>query len=185
MRCDLCNQDVQLISFEGRKNAQCPKCKALERHRMLARWYRDNIDKAEKVLWVGPINENECRVLAETKGCNEYIAIDLEGRRGIVMDVQNMSDFSDDYFDLVVCFHILEHVDDDDEALCEIQRVLKEGGRLLFQVPIGGKVGQSGHKRVYEKNRLEAWLSEFFYIRLFYDSNGVDWFYECLKWTKQ
>jgi SAM-dependent methyltransferase len=38
-------------------------------------------------------------------------------------------------FDHVVCFHVLEHVDDR-RALCEIFRILRPGGTLLVMVPI-------------------------------------------------
>jgi SAM-dependent methyltransferase len=43
--------------------------------------------------------------------------------------------FSDATYDVVVCNHVLEHVDDR-KALAEIHRVLKPGGRLIAMVPI-------------------------------------------------
>jgi len=43
--------------------------------------------------------------------------------------------FRDASFDLVIALDILEHLPDDDAALCEIHRVLKPGGRVLATVP--------------------------------------------------
>ena len=43
--------------------------------------------------------------------------------------------FEDEYFDFIMCNHVLEHVDDDIKALEEIKRVLKKGGKGIIQVP--------------------------------------------------
>jgi ubiquinone/menaquinone biosynthesis C-methylase UbiE len=43
--------------------------------------------------------------------------------------------FADATFDLVTCFEVLEHVQDDEGAMEEIARVLKAGGTVLVSVP--------------------------------------------------
>src|SRR5207302_6326792 len=43
--------------------------------------------------------------------------------------------FRDQSFDLVVALDTLEHISDDQAALCEFQRVLKSGGRVIATVP--------------------------------------------------
>jgi len=54
----------------------------------------------------------------------------------ILWDVVDMMDihYRDDFFDLVICQFGLMLVPDKDKALAEIFRVLKKGGRLLFNV---------------------------------------------------
>ena len=42
---------------------------------------------------------------------------------------------ADDSFDHVTCFDVLEHVDDEQQVLGEIARVLRPGGRLTISVP--------------------------------------------------
>lgn len=42
----------------------------------------------------------------------------------------------DDLFDCIVCYHALEHIEDERKALCDLYRVLKPGGRAVIQVPI-------------------------------------------------
>jgi SAM-dependent methyltransferase len=48
--------------------------------------------------------------------------------------------FKDASFDLVACLDYLEHLDDDDQCLDEIRRVLKEGGQLILVTPHTGKL---------------------------------------------
>jgi ubiquinone/menaquinone biosynthesis C-methylase UbiE len=43
--------------------------------------------------------------------------------------------FHDNYFDMIICSEILEHLPDDKKGLLEIKRVLKPGGALLVTVP--------------------------------------------------
>ena len=39
-------------------------------------------------------------------------------------------------FDAIICIHVLEHVEDDYSAICELFRVLKPNGWALITVPI-------------------------------------------------
>jgi SAM-dependent methyltransferase len=65
-----------------------------------------------------------------------YVTADLESPLAkIKTDVQAMP-FKDNTFDVIFCNHILEHVDDDIKALCELYRVLKPGGWGIVQSPI-------------------------------------------------
>ena len=42
----------------------------------------------------------------------------------------------DDYFDLIICNHVLEHIENDEDAIKELYRVLKKDGKAILQVPI-------------------------------------------------
>jgi len=43
--------------------------------------------------------------------------------------------FDNESFDLIICFDTLEHIEDKDDALAEIQRVLKKDGTFICTVP--------------------------------------------------
>ena len=45
------------------------------------------------------------------------------------------TDFPDNYFDLVICSEVLEHLTNEKKALGEISRILKKNGTLLITVP--------------------------------------------------
>ena len=64
-----------------------------------------------------------------------YITADIESPLAKVkMDIHQIP-FKENTFDVVLCNHVLEHVDDDIKALSEINRVLKPGGFAILQVP--------------------------------------------------
>lgn len=68
-------------------------------------------------------------------------------------------------FDTVVCLNVLEHIEDDLTALCEMRRVLRPGGRLALLVPahqiLFGEFDRAvGHFRRYEKGQLKRLLEE-------------------------
>ncbi len=50
-------------------------------------------------------------------------------------DLQRLT-YEDSTFDLVTSSEVLEHVPDDHAAFCEMRRVLKPGGALIFTVPM-------------------------------------------------
>jgi ubiquinone/menaquinone biosynthesis C-methylase UbiE len=51
------------------------------------------------------------------------------------IDITNIK-FKNNYFDFIICNHILEHIQDDKKAMSEIFRVLRPGGEVILQVPI-------------------------------------------------
>ncbi|MBK6634354.1 MAG: class I SAM-dependent methyltransferase [Chitinophagaceae bacterium] len=52
------------------------------------------------------------------------------------LDLQDLHLYKDHSFDVFVCSHILEHVDDDIKAMKELYRILKPGGWGIAMVPI-------------------------------------------------
>jgi SAM-dependent methyltransferase len=72
--------------------------------------------------------------------------------------------FADGSFDLVCAFDIIEHVDDDDGALSEVQRTVKPGRTILLSAPLHAALWTSfdelvGHKRRYEPAELLSKLA--------------------------
>jgi len=66
----------------------------------------------------------------------DYISVDLESPMAMVkMDITDMQ-FSSNQFDCIICYHVIEHMPDDQMAMKEIFRVLKPGGRAILQVPV-------------------------------------------------
>jgi 2-polyprenyl-3-methyl-5-hydroxy-6-metoxy-1,4-benzoquinol methylase len=93
-----------------------------------------------------------------------------EGLESYVMSAENLN-FPNDYFDSVLLFEVLEHVDDPYDVLKEAVRVTKKN--ILISVPNSTKfnelIGQgltyehmleSDHKNFFTKNELEDLLSK-------------------------
>ncbi|UCH23870.1 MAG: class I SAM-dependent methyltransferase [Deltaproteobacteria bacterium] len=84
-------------------------------------------------------------------------------------DVRSLP-FKDDFFDLVICSEVLEHIPEDQLAVREIMRVLKPGNTLVVSVPryLPERIcwalsddytnANQGHVRIYKKKALSALL---------------------------
>jgi len=84
-------------------------------------------------------------------------------------DAQNLR-FTNNSFDIVTAIELLEHLDDDEKAIKEIHRVLKNHGVFIFTVPAHKQLWSSDdilaeHKRRYSKKELKYKLNKYFKIR--------------------
>jgi SAM-dependent methyltransferase len=139
--CPICNKELAIFLPYGpdKKPIHCPYCSSFPRHRAL--WlYLKMIGLPEKessILHISP----EPSFLGIFKNRNNYIAIDkfADGysypKSVLKMDIEHL-DFIDNTFDIVICSHVLEHVDNDYNALREMARVTKKNGVVLIMVPI-------------------------------------------------
>jgi SAM-dependent methyltransferase len=73
--------------------------------------------------------------------------------------------FADESFDFAVCLDVLEHIDDDQQALRELRRTIRPGGTLLITVPAYQSLWSehdvvNHHKRRYTRKTLAAVASQ-------------------------
>jgi glycosyltransferase involved in cell wall biosynthesis len=89
------------------------------------------------------------------------------------------------HIDSVICFNVLEHIEQDETALRNIYDLLEPGGRVLLLVPshpwVYGSLDQHlGHRRRYRrrelKNRLEAQGFRVIYLKHFNRIGILGWF---------
>ncbi len=59
-----------------------------------------------------------------------------------------------DFFDVIVCSHVLEHVEDEAGLLGEFRTALRPGGHLLLNVPTNEVVSDPKHVRGYTEDSL-------------------------------
>ncbi len=148
VQCPICDAQYRIFMPYGRlnprPNALCPNCLSLERHRLIWLYLKEKtsfFQSTQKVLHVAP---EACFMsrLEQTHGDN-YITADIESPLAKVkMDIHKIP-FEANTFDVVLCNHVLEHVDSDIKAMSEINRVLKPGGFAILQVPFFNPVGES------------------------------------------
>lgn len=123
---------------KGRNNALCPNCLALERHRMIWLWMERHTSLFEslpRLLHIAP-EPPLMKHFRESYGTSkDYITADLESPLAEQhFDVQNIP-LPADSIDVVICNHLLEHVEDDRLAMRELYRVMKPGGWGIVLVP--------------------------------------------------
>ena len=121
---------------ETRENALCPNCLSLERHRLLFLYLKNKTDFFKKKINLLHIAPEQCFINIFSNSNNiTYTTGDLYSPLAkIKMDIHKMP-FEDNTFDVILCNHVLEHVDDDKKAMKEIKRVMKKEGFAILQVP--------------------------------------------------
>lgn len=175
----------KMVVGGGERYAGCYKCGSTDRERLIFAYFKEKTDflktpEQYSILHIAP-EKNLSKMLIK-EPFKEYICGDLftEGyiypQHVINMDLLRLP-FSDNHFDIVICNHVLEHIEVDTQAINEIHRVLNKSGKAILQVPISTntektyedftiktpserekRFGQFDHVRIYGqdyKNRLE------------------------------
>jgi SAM-dependent methyltransferase len=161
--CPVCRSKFNaFISMGTRLNARCPVCNSLERHRLIWLFCQRKTDlfdgRFKHFLHVAP--EPFLRMAILNISDLSYIGADLLGKHtNEKMDVTDIK-YGDNYFDVIFCSHVLEHVPDDVRAMRELFRVLKPGGWAILQVPILGDQTQEDLNIIDPKERTRLYGQE-------------------------
>ncbi len=175
-QCNFCNKKLRRFISLKSGDKLCPFCGSSSRNRRL--W---NILKSEflrndiRILHFSPSRSLK-RFLSKDPSLN-YITSDFLGEFDADKHY-NITDISesDNSFDLIICYHILEHIKDDRAAMKELYRVLKKGGSCIIQTPFkDGEIyeddkiktaedrlkyfGQEDHLRIYSVDGLRERLT--------------------------
>lgn len=148
-----------------RPNAQCRRCASLERHRQLYLLLaRDAplLDGAD-VLHFAP--EPCLRSLMAARASTYTRAVYDDTADSV--DIRDLP-FADASFDLVVCAHVLEHVDDDQAALSELRRVLRPDGVALVMVPfVATWTATFEDPSIVDPVQRERWFGQYDHVRYY------------------
>lgn len=173
-----------------RRDAGCHSCRSTDRDRLVFVFLKEKLqifqNKKIKILHFAP--ENALSKVLHNTDFEEYICGDLFTEGYFYPDyVRNMNvldiPFGENYFDLIICNHLLEHVPDDRAAMQELFRVLKPGGKAILQVPLSlnseltdedftltdpsekeQRFGQFDHVRIYGQDYFDRLESEGFNV---------------------
>jgi SAM-dependent methyltransferase len=134
--CPVCGYKGYFLGagFPLRLDCMCPACGSGDRHRLLKLWVDANRHElaGKRLLHFAP-EPSVVRFIRPISA--DYVSADLQsGRADRVLDIEAI-DLQDACVDVVLCLHVLEHVDDR-RALAEMFRVLAPGGRALFMFPL-------------------------------------------------
>lgn len=133
-----------------RKNALSPSTYSLERHRLLWLFLKTdtNFFSAEKkVLHFAP--EKAFYKRFRDMENLDYTTTDLESPIADVKADICQLPFESNVFDIILCNHVLEHIQDDQKAIKELFRVMKPGGMGIFQIPL-----DTNRKNTFEDNSI-------------------------------
>ena len=143
VECSACNgqfrtmRDYRMPNREFKANSICPQCGAKSRHRHYGLYLKQRGvigDSNKRILHFAP--QIGIRTLLSQNNGNRYITTDLFDYQTDFRSNLEMLPFGDNLFDVILCSHVLEHVDNDRQAMGELYRVLKPNGWALLQVPM-------------------------------------------------
>ena len=149
-------------------NRLCPNCLSLERHRLIWLYLkqRSNFFTAPlKVLHFAP----EQPFLKRFKALKnlDYTTADLDSPiADLHLDVTNI-DLPDNQYDVVICNHVLEHVNDVNKAFSEIKRILKPGGWAILMVPINPNVDTWEDPSITDPEERKRCFGQYDHVRQF------------------
>jgi predicted SAM-dependent methyltransferase len=142
--CPLCSNEFRMFLPAGtvvRRNAACPHCYSLERHRTIGMFFESqtNLYDGEKPIKLLHFAPERCFMEKFNTFPNiDYYPVDFNpdvyGIRDVV-DIQEIQ-YQDEMFDCIICSHVLEHIPNDNAAMKELFRCLKTGGVAFIDVPI-------------------------------------------------
>ncbi len=149
--CPICGYSGLFRAFGNppRWDARCPSCSSLERHRLLALVLQrvpSIITDGAAVLHFAP--EICVRTLLQRSNIH-YTSADLtQADADLKLNIEDIN-LNDEQFDVIVCNHVLEHVNDK-KALSELYRILRSSGVLIIMVPI-----KEGCDTTYEDDSIK------------------------------
>ena len=121
---------------EQRPNVLSPSTLSLERHRLIWLYLKNETDFFSSRLKVLHMAPEQCFLSLFKKQKNlDYTSADLYSPIvDVKADILDLP-FEDNSFDVILCNHVLEHIEDDHRAMSELYRVMKSGGIGIFQIP--------------------------------------------------
>lgn len=161
--CNICGSQKFGFGPGGRvsvtgKHPKCLNCFSLERHRALRKVYVQLLDSL-------PFHQMSALLISPDKAIEprwfKSFEVSVYGDSNSI-DIQNINK-PDKSYDVVICNHVLEHVENDTKALQELMRIVSDFGFLQLSVPDPvrrpkttdwgyPKLEQHGHYRLYGKD---------------------------------
>ncbi len=156
-------------------------------------WFRAKNDLINVLMKKACKNRNRLRILNIGAGTGDDLEVLNKFGKNYVIDIdkdalsviddksceeRKIADacnlpYDDNFFDVVVSFDVFEHIKNDQKAISEVYRVLKENGVLIFTVPAFQFLFSSHdkalhHQRRYSKENIKTLLFQFNNIKIFF-----------------
>ncbi len=190
--CNICAFKLSKFVKLSTGDLLCPNCGSLPRTRRLWEILQAELKAGgKKVLHFSPMSaiskklKNRENIIYITSDYNGDFDADKK------LDIRKI-DEPDEEYDLIICFHVLEHIPEDTEAIQELFRILRDGGKCLFQTPFKeGSIyenpiiqtpaerlqhfGQEDHVRIYSVEGLKERIKkEGFNVHILHYENCYD-----------
>ncbi len=173
VECPICKGKYRKFLPYGyskvRSGALCPGCLSLERHRLMWLYLNEKTTFFKDTFKVLHFAPEQCFKKRFQKLNNlSYSTADLLSPiADIKCDVQDIP-IEDNQYDIVICNHVLEHVEDDKKAMSEIYRILKPGGFAILQVPADlSRTSTFEDNSITDKKRRTEIFGQYDHVRVY------------------
>ena len=131
-------RELNVVGGGYRENSVCPRCYSSDRERLiyayLKKYKQEIFSVPTRMLHVAP--EESLSMQFMKVPSIHYTSADVRSPAAeFRVDVTEM-EIEDETYDIIICNHVLEHLQDDRKAMSELCRVLRPGGCAILQVPI-------------------------------------------------
>ena len=139
------NKICKVCNWSGKEfvdGTRCPICFSLPRHRLMIHLLKEIDCNKKKILIIGP-DMPELLIMKKIK-FDSITNLNMENSifTDVVADITKYS-LDKKSFDMVIMWHVLEHIEEDIVAVNNIFNLLRDDGIFLFSVPVfpwGNKV---------------------------------------------
>ncbi|MBI2259855.1 MAG: methyltransferase domain-containing protein [Flavobacteriia bacterium] len=155
--CPVCERSFSKFLSYGsnvahRENVLCPYDLTLERHRLLWLYLKNETDFFSRPIHLLHIAPEQCFYDRFKKQKNlKYLTGDLVSPLAQLHFDLHSIPLENELFDVLICNHVLEHVEDPMQCLSEMYRVMKKGAWAILQVPL-----DSSRELTYEDKNITS-----------------------------
>lgn len=151
-------KELRKLDFINVPNALCPWCGSGGRKCALFFYLRDNVKiwkmHGARLLDIAPDGFLTKKFFSDRH--IEYVFLDISSSRNpTVIGNATQVSFADYTFDGIICYHVLEHIPNEIDAIGEMYRVLRHGGWAIVQVPIWARIAIEDPYAVTPDRRLQ------------------------------
>lgn len=132
-QCNICEFNLSHFVDINGNDFLCPNCGSRSRTRRLYKELIGSHKLKGNVLHFSPPKT----LYSKLKKLNiDYYSSDFENEftADYRFDITDIP-IEDNFFDVIICYHILEHIENDLKAMAELYRVLKPNGICYIQTP--------------------------------------------------
>ncbi|SRX74800.1 Ubiquinone biosynthesis O-methyltransferase [Aequorivita antarctica] len=157
--CTVCGHGLKKFIPIPDGDLLCPFCGSRSRTRRLYSFINENDLIHGKALHFSP-SRSVYRLLKKNPNIT-YFSTDFEDEflADYRYDITQIP-LENNFFDLIICYHILEHIEDDKKAMEELYRVLRPNGTCIIQTPFKEGDIYEGFSKKTPEERLEAFGQE-------------------------
>jgi len=159
----------------------CPYCNSLPRHRILVTWMQEHYDELMEQNILHFAQERSIRIWMDKNHISCRTA-DLYTEADLRLNLEDTG-LPASSETMIICNHVLEHVNDYHRALCELHRILAADGQIILSFPVDPELedvledrsivteagrmtsfGQSDHQRIFGKNTKKVLEEHGFHV---------------------